>query len=353
MNAPTSAANQPFIHAHYADILCQLVQEKGVSRPSLLSAAGIRPGLLEHPDNLISIPQFVALCRECLQRSGDPALGLAFGLRLKFTTHGALSQAAVSCDTLEQAISVLIKYCRTRFVYMALSFFTESDEAVLQLDVVHQVDDLRRFTIDLLMASLMDVNQLLFGDKLTRAGCCRFAYPEPEDTSPYRGLFGDIVEFGGEANQMRFQAQFLALPLVLSNPVTRRMAEAQCEEQMRTIEATASMADKVERILASTRDGRLPGLEQVADQLLISPRTLRRQLTREGLRFKQLQDRIRHERSLVLLRRQELNLDAIADALGYSDPSNFARAFRKWEGVAPSVWRQRDQQEIRPDHVSR
>ncbi|MBZ2170338.1 AraC family transcriptional regulator [Marinobacter sp. F4216] len=340
MSAPITSASQPFIHAHYADILCQLAEDKGVSRQTLLTGSGIRPAMLEHPDNLISAPKFITLCRESLAHSGDPALGLELGLRLKFTTHGPLSQAAVSSENLKQAIAVLIKYCRIRFVYMALSFFTDGEEAVLQLDVMHEVDDLHRFSVDVLMASLMDVNQLLFGNQLTRGGRCQFAFPEPEDVAPYRALFGERVRFGCETNQLRFQREFLDLPLVLSNPVTRRVAEAQCEEQMRTMEAAASAAERVERLLASTREGRLPGLEQVAEQLMVSPRTLRRQLAEEGLKFKQLQDRIRHKRSLVLLRRPELTLDTVADALGYSDPSNFARAFRKWEGMAPSVWRQ-------------
>ena len=44
---------------------------------------------------------------------------------------------------------------------------------------------------------------------------------------------------------------------------------------------------------------------------------------------------------MVLLCRRALTLEDVAEALGYSDPSNFARAFRKWEGMAPGTWRRR------------
>jgi AraC-like DNA-binding protein len=87
----------------------------------------------------------------------------------------------------------------------------------------------------------------------------------------------------------------------------------------------------------------LPALEDVAEHLQISTRTLRRQLAAEGVRFQQLQDSLRHRRALELLRRNELTIDEIADALGYSDPSNFGRAFRKWEGLSPSAWRRTHQ----------
>jgi len=112
--------------------------------------------LLGHPENLIAVDQFGALCREAIQRSNDPSLGIEFGKRLKFTTHGALSQA----------LAVLIKYFRIRFVYMKLDCFTEGNEAVLQLSVLHDLDDLYRFNVEVVMSSLMDVNLLLFGQRL-------------------------------------------------------------------------------------------------------------------------------------------------------------------------------------------
>lgn len=341
MNAPGASGSLPVIRAHYADILCQLAGEHDVLRGPLLTSAGIRPSMLSHPDNLITVEQFTMLCREALRRSGHSALGLEFGRRLKFTTHGSLSQAAISCDTLQQALSVLIKYFRIRFEYMDLDFFVEGEDAVVQLSLAHEVEDLYRFNIEVVMASLMDVNQLLFGARLIESGVCRLDYPEPEHARDYLAIFGDRVDFACGVNQLRFRKSFLDLPISLSNPVTRRVAEAQCEEELRSIDAATSVTARVMRVLESVRGGSLPGLEAVADQLGVSPRTLRRQLSSEGARYQVLLDRIRHKRALELLRRGRLGIDEIAVTLGYSDPSNFGRAFRKWEGVAPTAWRAR------------
>ncbi|MBO6849497.1 MAG: AraC family transcriptional regulator [Marinobacter sp.] len=339
MNAPGAPGSLPVIRAHYADILCQLAGEHDVPRGPLLTSAGIRPSMLSHPDNLITVDQFTLLCREALRRSGNSALGLEFGRRLKFTTHGSLSQAAISCDTLHQALSVLIKYFRIRFVYMELDFFVDGEDAVVQLSLAHDVEDLYRFNIEVVMASLMDVNQLLFGARLIETGVCRLDYPEPEHTEGYRAIFGDRVDFSCGVNQLRFRKSFLELPISLSNPVTRRVAEAQCEEELRSIDAATSVTSRVRRLLEAVRGGGLPGLEAIANQLSMSPRTLRRQLSSEGARYQVLLDQVRHERALELLRRGRLSIDEVADSLGYSDPSNFGRAFRKWEGVSPTVWR--------------
>lgn len=340
MNAILTSGALPVTRAHYAEILCRLAEEKGVVRNELIRAAGIRDAQLGHPDNFITLDQFTDLCRQALARCDDQALGLEFGTRLKFTAHGALSQAAISCDTLEQALNILIKYFRIRFAYMSLSFFIEGDEAVLQLDIHHDTEDLHRFNIEVVLGSLMDVSGLLFGQRLLEGGRCLVDYPRPEAMGAYQQLFGDAVNFCMEVNQLRFQKHLLALPMSLSNPVARRVAEAQCEEEMRQMEASSSVTERVVRILESVRDGRLLGLDDVAGQLHLSGRTLRRQLSAEGARFQTLQETVRHQRALDLLRRNtQMAIDEIANHLGYSDPSNFGRAFRKWEGISPSAWR--------------
>lgn len=339
--SPELTVDLPVIKAHYADILCQLVEEKGVSRRSLLAAAELRSSALSHPDNMITVSQFVALNRAALALSGEPALGLEYGRRLKFTTHGALSQAAISSDTIEEGLKVLIKYFRIRFAYMELTFFTEGDEAVIQLQVQHDLHDLYIFNVEVVLASLMDVNLLLFGTRLLDGGSCRLSYDRPAHHEAYQELFGEAVSFASGANQLRFRRQFLDLPIALSNPVTRRVAEQQCEAERRHLEASITVVGRVQRTLESVQSGRLPGLDQIAATLGVSPRTLRRQLSAEGMKFQTILDQVRHSRALELLKSSVLSIDDIAYRLGYSDPSNFGRAFRKWEGMSPSAFRNR------------
>lgn len=333
------AADLPVIKAHYADILCQLVEEKGAARGAMLTAADIRPSALSHPDNLISLSQFVALNRAALAFSDDPALGLEYGRRLKFTTHGALSQAAISSDTIEDALKVLIKYFRVRFVYMDLEFFVDGDDAVIQVTVRHDLQDLHVFNVEVVLASLMDVNLLLFGTRLLNGGSCRLSYPNPGHEKAYESMFGAAVSFSAEANQLRFRKKYLDLPIALSNPVAQRVAEQQCQEELRHLEANLTVAGRVRRQLESVRWGRLPDLEAISDSLGVSSRTLRRQLSAEGTKFQAILERVRHTKATQLLQTSPLGIDEIADRLGYSDPSNFGRAFRKWEGVSPSAYR--------------
>ena len=333
----------PAIRAHYAVILCQLTEERGVSRAALLRAAEVPDDALRNPDSLLTLNQFMRVARQALALTGDGGLGLELGHRLKFTTHGSLAQAAISSDTIGEGLSVFIKYYRIRFAYMDMRFFLEGDDAVIQVDVQPDLLDLQHFNVEVLMGSLMDVAFLLFGTRLLEGGACRLAYPPPAHAQAYYDLFGDRVAFNAAANQLRFRKAYLSLELALSNPVARRMAEVECEAELRRLAALEGTASKVRAILLAVGDGRLPGLEAVAERMHVSARTLRRQLSNEQTSFQLILDTVRSERARKLLAETHRGIDDIAYQLGYSDPSNFGRAFRKWEGMSPTAFRERQQ----------
>lgn len=331
-----------FIRANYAEILLQLIQERGQSENGrILRQARLAAHQLDDPEGHLSLAQFERLVRVALEDTGDPALGLHFGERLKFTTHGPLSQAAVSCANIREALELLIKYYRIRFASIDLRFFVDGSEAVISLDEQLGLGDLKPFLVEALFVSIMDVNMLLFGTKLLHGGSCRISYPEPAYGDQYRRYFYDALSFDTGVNELRFQADNLGLPLALANPVAKRLAEQKCEEELASLQTREPAIARVRRILESAGE-RLPGMEEVAERLFMSSRTLRRQMQAEGVSFNDLLAEIRMERAKRLLREGHRGIDDIAHSLGYSDPSNFGRAFRKWTGLSPSAYRQQD-----------
>jgi AraC-like DNA-binding protein len=92
--------------------------------------------------------------------------------------------------------------------------------------------------------------------------------------------------------------------------------------------------------LALTTEG-YPTMGQVAQRLGITDRTLGRHLERQGLSFRQVIDECRHQEACTMLREGRHSVDGIAARLGYSDPANFSRAFRRWAGCTPTQYRDR------------
>ena len=82
-----------------------------------------------------------------------------------------------------------------------------------------------------------------------------------------------------------------------------------------------------------------PSVEHVAELLRLPVRTLQRRLNEQGLTYSDLVEDLRYREACRLLKRTDKPVAAIATALGYTDPSHFSRAFRRWSGMRPSQYR--------------
>jgi AraC-like DNA-binding protein len=103
--------------------------------------------------------------------------------------------------------------------------------------------------------------------------------------------------------------------------------------------------ERVRERLGRHPSAKLPELCQMASQLHVSPRTLKRHLQQQGTSYRRLLD---ERRALIcggLLRQPGLTLESIAEALGYSTAANFSRAFQRWAGMTPGARRAQLRQE--------
>jgi AraC-like DNA-binding protein len=83
-----------------------------------------------------------------------------------------------------------------------------------------------------------------------------------------------------------------------------------------------------------------PGLDRLAAQCCIAPRTLKRRLSSSGLGYQDLLDQLRATHAMRLLAQPELSVERIAEQVGYSSAANFYRAFRRWTGSSPGAFRE-------------
>ncbi|BBN55929.1 hypothetical protein TRE132_40540 [Pseudomonas chlororaphis subsp. aurantiaca] len=81
-------------------------------------------------------------------------------------------------------------------------------------------------------------------------------------------------------------------------------------------------------------------IDQVASDLNMSGRTLRRRLSEHELTFEALLEQVRRARTLSLLANPQLSIERITEAVGYSDVRSFRRAFKRWTGLSPSAYRE-------------
>ncbi|MAR92573.1 MAG: AraC family transcriptional regulator [Pseudomonadota bacterium] len=336
-------------NALYAALLVEMLVQRGVILAELLAGTGISLEALKSLEQRLSARQYQALIENALRLDPDPALGFKFGFQLKLSTHGFLGFAAMSAATLGEALELAVKYCRTRFDFFNLHILEQRGKVILQVDPLVEFGPASAFLLESVMASFGTMSINLLGEipkgVRIRRTCGKPAYFEAmEDWFPQRAP----VEFEQSANQLIFEQNLMRRPLNLSDPLARQLAEAQCQKELQTIQVEDDLLYRVHRLLKEAEPD-YPKLDQVAAQLHLSSRTLKRRLQEQGTSFQALLDRVRMHQARQLLKTSRQSVDAIASALGYSDASNFSRAFRRCEGLTPARYRRQQQANAQPD----
>ncbi|MFC5699101.1 AraC family transcriptional regulator [Pseudomonas sp. GCM10022186] len=321
----------------YADALLGLAEELGVARSTLLASARIRPEVLGNPNGRLSFVDFNHLAGAALQQCREPALGLMLGQRLNVSTHGILGYAVLSSANLGRALQFAMKYYRVLGLAYELELVEQGDCLQLRATESFPMGPLGRFAGEGLLASFFSIARFLVGEEL-HGQQVGFAHPAPAYAARYAEVFGIEAQFEQPCHWLSLPMSYLERPMALANPATVQMCEQQCEALLASLDVQDALLTRVRRLLLA-RPGDFPDLDGAARALHTSGRSLRRHLAAMGTSYQQVLDEVRKGLALQYLGTTQLPLFEIANLLGFSDPANFRRAFRKWTGRPPSDYR--------------
>ncbi|MES2489697.1 MAG: helix-turn-helix transcriptional regulator, partial [Pseudomonadota bacterium] len=129
-------------------------------------------------------------------------------------------------------------------------------------------------------------------------------------------------------------------PLDSAFPALHQQAEYRVEQRLAQLPRKAGLLADIEQALSAQPRLLGQGIEQVATILELHPRTLQRRLREQGEGFAELQARVRYRIACEALRDSTEDIESISERLGFSDRRSFTRAFVRWSGVSPSIFRQ-------------
>ncbi|MRG93071.1 AraC family transcriptional regulator [Polyangium spumosum] len=321
--------------AAYALHLVDLVARWGVSPPEVLDGLGLTRESLTNPAARISLETTGTLVKRAIALTGEPGLSLFMGLQMRLSSHGYLGFAAMTAGTIRQAIELAIRFVPTRTTALAFHLHVEGETASLVLEERAPLGEAREFILVTLMMGIAQIARDVTKKELV--GDADFAFEEPGHFSRFAHLAPGRVRFGKAKNRIVFASSVLDLPLDMADPVAMQLAREQCEREMQALGRDDRTAARVRELLPLPEGYR--SLEEIAQQIGVSPRTLKRRLADAGTSYSDLLDDLRRERAMLLLRDESLSREQIAERLGYSDAANFARAFRRWTGKTPGMLR--------------
>lgn len=334
---------RPSIPVSYLQVLVEIVAERGVGIAQLLAGVAIDPALLHRAEARMSAYQWTALVMNAIKLTSDPGLGYEYGLRLRPSAHGFLGYATLSCTSMRQAMDITLRYCQARQREFTMSLRTEGEYGMIEVRENHPIPVLRAFFLENILLGLARGASAVIGADFKDFPEAEiwFDWPEPAYHAAYRDRL-PTIRFSRPANLLRFPIRWLEMRPVLADPLASQQAIELCERELAQaggVEDPISLRVCAE--LALLPQGGYPPVDAVAARLHMSGRSLKRKLQLTGTSFLQLLEEVRRRDAQELIERSPLELQAIATRLGYTNPANFTRAFRKWTGESPSQYRAR------------
>ncbi|MFD4248022.1 AraC family transcriptional regulator ligand-binding domain-containing protein [Streptomyces sp. NPDC058525] len=158
----------------------------------------------------------------------------------------------------------------------------------------------------------------------------------PRQARQLSGLFGtDRIQYDAPYNSISFSEDDVHAPLPKAQPGMDRILAHHAELVLASSRPVLGWQDRFRAALTAAFQEDAVSLENVAQRLTMSPRTLQRRLAEYDTTWRAQVESVRHEHTMDLLRSTDLPLDSIADRVGYSDARALRRAVHRWQGQAP------------------
>lgn len=316
---------------------------KGANEDDLLKGTGLSRKILADPDARLSYQQVMILTHNVKNHSPLSELGLELGAAIQINQFGMLGYAILSCADLRSALALGLKY--HSLVDPAFDFevvdIEEDGRTLTSVRMTSHIPDaqLYRIMCDVFLVNFASMARFLTGNAQLQPLAVHLNHPKPDYADNYARYFDCDVCFDQPRTALLCERSLLDLPVAMADEATAAMAEQQCEDILTRMGSLEGLVAKVRRILLS-KPGSFPNADAVASQLATSTRTLSRSLRALGTSYQRIFDEVRTEMAIEYLRSSQLPVDEIAMLVGFSDPSNFRKAFRRWTGHAPMFYRQ-------------
>ncbi|HVU00764.1 MAG TPA: AraC family transcriptional regulator [Polyangiaceae bacterium] len=331
-------SSDPVVPVNHPRVLVETAVALGADRAELFEGTGMGPQTLENAEAKISYDQFAALERNAMRLTGDPELGLKWGLATRMTHSGLAGIAAITSENLEVAFRVAKQYYLQLIPGWDIDLRVEGKRGYLTLRETVPRGDLLAFATEAVLSGFYVMVKEALGRSfsVTRV---TLPYSRPPHAASYRTLLADVpFEFDQPVTEVEFDASLLGERIVTADVVTATMAAKACEDEASRGVQDGGLAAQVRRVLLD-QGGRRRTLEEVARALQTSARSLRRALSQMGTSYQAIADDVLRERAEQRIRGGQVKIESLAVELGFTDARSFRRAFKRWTGQNPNEFR--------------
>jgi AraC-like DNA-binding protein len=305
---------------------------------TFLRSLRVDPASVKSPDARIPIETYLLIQDEAAEYVNDPYFGLHMGEFAEAGSWSILGYMMMNCKTLGESFEKSGRYSRIignliearaelKFNKVKAIFFTPP-----------HAPKMSRHCFEATFSSSVRMMRSLTGVDINPLEVT-FIYPEPDSRSEYERIFQCPVLFGQKENSFTVAMSAVNIPILMANPSLLEHFEKYAQDFLAEMDRNDEHTRTVTKIILSRLDDEALSINKVAKEMAVSVRTLQKRLDEEGVAFSDLHKDIRQRLAQKYLR-ENYTVEQITYLLGFSEPSVFRKAFKKWSGVTPREYRE-------------
>ena len=333
---------EPTVSAGYATAFMEFAASKGADEARLVELSGVRSADLFDQDNRIPFSRYVALVRVAKSLCNDPALALEFGAASDFRKFSVVGLIAHASATMMEALVQLNRYGRLVVEVEGLGGgprfqHVQNDGELWLEDRRINPNEFPELTESTWSRFICHARRNF--SHATFALAARVTHAEPAHRAAYDRLWKIPITFGSDCNALRIEPNWPSLKIESESRYVFGILSEHAEALLKKLESSTTTRGRVESLLMPILHTGDVSMEKIADKMGMSRQTLYRRLKAEGVSFEGLLDELRRTMALHYLSGKRVSVNEAAYLVGFSDPTAFSRAFKRWTGSSPRALR--------------
>lgn len=321
----------------YAQAIARALEASGIDSACIFQKVGIPANLPNDPLTRLPTTTITRLYRTCVEVTGNPYFGLTVAEFMQLPHFHAVGYALAASGTLMDFCRRVERYLQLVSQVARASLKEFDDTVLLRFEYLVEISgETEDAFFGFLVRTMRQLYKLEFNPLRVEF---RRSVPQ-EGAEPYEALFRAPMSFSQPAGLLVFDKSDLLQKLPGSCPEIAQASDGIVINYLARLGKSDVIAGVTLKIIEFLPDGDCTRAK-VAKSLCMSTTTLHLKLSQRGTSFQQLLDETRKELAYSYMGQASRPVTEITFLLGFSDTSNFTRAFKRWSGLSPRDFRQR------------